>query len=107
MGVSLFWLQGCFSRDACHLFPKHVLAIIPLILHVQMWQLVLNPGVFKSSGSSCILPEHVMRAEVDCDHFWSPGEWWHLTTSHESQQWLEPAPGVHGVLGGSGGSQPP
>lgn len=39
------------------LFPQNMLAIIPMVVDVQMWQLVPHPEVLSSGSSSCTLPE--------------------------------------------------
>ena len=67
----VFWCRAVFSMDAYRLFPPHVLAVILLIGGVQMWRLVLSPGVLSGGGSSRAPPKHAMGVEAACNRSWS------------------------------------
>ena len=69
--------------DACCPFPQSVLFVIPLIVGVQMHQLMTGPGILSGCGSSDAPPEHAVGAEAAHNHSWSLGG---------RQQWLATTP---------------
>ena len=78
-GFNIFGARAVISIDACHLFPQCVLIVMPLIKAVQIWQLVLDPGVLGVRDGSGTPPEHKMASEAGRDHSWRPrGRRWGL-----------------------------
>ena len=63
-GFNILCVRIIFSTDTCHLFPQHVLAIIPLIGGVQRQCLLPAPGALGSHGGLHTLPEPAMAAEA-------------------------------------------
>ena len=72
-GFNTFGARAVFSTDACHLFPQHVLAVIPLIEGVQMQWPMPGPGVLGGGSSSRVPPEHMRGAEAAHNCSWSLG----------------------------------